>query len=86
MKQRSRVKLTCVVNLGRGLSSDSAAVFWYLDGRSLDWLGQVWRSHKCTFFFFAYKMISNGSTEKWSAKQLSPDSLFFSGTLLQLAH
>lgn len=41
VKQRSRVKLTCVVNLGRGLSSDSAAVFWYLDGRSLDWLGQT---------------------------------------------
>ena len=31
-------------------------------------------------------MISNGSKAKWSAKQLSPDSLFFSGTLVQLAH
>ena len=41
VKQRSRVKLTCVVELGRGHSQDSAAVFWYLDGQSLDWLGQT---------------------------------------------
>ena len=39
VKQRSRVKLTCVVDLGRG--GESAAVFWYLDGQSLDWLGQT---------------------------------------------
>ena len=41
VKQRSRVKLTCVVDLGRGHGQDSAAVFWYLDGRALDWLGQT---------------------------------------------
>ena len=41
MKQRSRVKLTCVVDLGRGHGQDSAAVFWYLDGKALDWLGQT---------------------------------------------
>jgi len=41
VKQRSRVKLTCVVDLGRGHSQESAAVFWYLDGESLDWLGQT---------------------------------------------
>ena len=41
VKQRSRVKLTCVVDLGRGHGQDSAAVFWYLDGKALDWLGQT---------------------------------------------
>ena len=33
--------MTCVVDLGRGHGQDSAAVFWYLDGKALDWLGQT---------------------------------------------
>ena len=42
VKRRSRVKLTCVVDLGTSKSSrESAAVFWYLDGEALDWLGQT---------------------------------------------
>ena len=39
VRQRSQVKLTCVVDLGKG--QESAAVFWYLDGKALDWLGQT---------------------------------------------
>eukprot|EP00093_Oithona_nana_P002048 02048.XXX_16624_4782_1 [CDS] Oithona nana genome sequencing. len=41
VKQRSQVKLTCAVDLGTGTGSQSAAVFWYLDGQALDWLGQT---------------------------------------------
>ena len=41
VKQRSQVKLTCAVDLGTGSGSQSAAVFWYLDGEALDWLGQT---------------------------------------------
>ena len=41
VKQRSKVKLTCVVDLGSGSGADSTAVFWYLDGQALDWLGQT---------------------------------------------
>lgn len=41
VKQRSQVKLTCLVDLGTGSGSESAAVFWYLDGEALDWLGQT---------------------------------------------
>jgi len=36
------VKLTCVVDLGSS-GAQSAAVFWYLDGQALDWLGQTGR-------------------------------------------
>ena len=43
VKQRSQVKLTCVVDLGSSSGSQSAAVFWYLDGQALDWLGQTGR-------------------------------------------
>lgn len=39
VRQRSQVKLTCVVDLGVG--QHAAAVFWYLDGQALDWLGQT---------------------------------------------
>ena len=37
-----QVKLTCVVGLGSS-GAQSAAVFWYLDGQALDWLGQTGR-------------------------------------------
>ena len=37
-----QVKLTCVVDVGSS-GSQSAAVFWYLDGQALDWLGQTGR-------------------------------------------
>ena len=33
--------MTCVVDLGSGSGADSTAVFWYLDGQALDWLGQT---------------------------------------------
>ena len=29
------------MDLGTGTGSQSAAVFWYLDGQALDWLGQT---------------------------------------------
>ena len=38
VRQRSRVKLTCAVEIGE---NDPSAVFWYLDGQALDWLGQT---------------------------------------------
>lgn len=50
VRRRSRVRLTCVVDLGgqgqgqgrgRGPEVNAAAVFWYLDGRALDWVGQT---------------------------------------------
>ena len=57
VRRRSRVRLTCVVDLGVGGQGqgqgrhqggrppvdevNAAAVFWYLDGKALDWVGQT---------------------------------------------
>ena len=48
VRRRSEVTLKCVVDLGlgkkggrKGTANDAVAVFWYLDGRALDWLGQT---------------------------------------------
>jgi hypothetical protein len=47
VRRRSEVSLKCVVDLGLGREgaaggqNDAVAVFWYLDGRALDWLGQT---------------------------------------------
>ena len=35
VKRQSQVKLTCVVEVGTGAGSQSAAVFWYLDGEAI---------------------------------------------------
>lgn len=41
VRSRSRVKLTCAVDLAHGSTSEAGAVFWYLNGQALDWLGQT---------------------------------------------
>ncbi|CAB4063077.1 unnamed protein product [Lepeophtheirus salmonis] len=39
VQHQSRVQLRCVVDLGD--QQESAAVFWYLNGKTIDWLGQT---------------------------------------------
>ena len=54
VRRRSQVNLKCVVDLPQSMvggGSENVAVFWYLDGRALDWLGQTGPGRGVQVFF-----------------------------------
>ncbi|XP_023337368.1 lachesin isoform X2 [Eurytemora carolleeae] len=80
VKKGSRLELRCLVNKGEGVH-ESMAVFWYLNSRVLDWMGQTGPG------FGAKVLEKNGemfeSILRISRSRMEHDGLYITGSVYQ---